>query len=685
MNFTYPAFLFALSAIVIPIIIHLFNFRKFKTVYFSNVKFLKEVKQETQSKSKLKHLLILIARILAITFLVLAFAQPFIPNKNKTTVIGNSAVSIFIDNSFSMDAVNSNGTLLDDAKKWAEEVIAAYKPTDRFQILTNDFEAKHQRLVNKEELSDLLDEIRISPISRTFSEINSRIADVLNNAESKNKQAYIISDFQKSIFDIDKLNADTNINIHLIPITAAEKSNVYIDTCWFESPVRQLGANEKLHVRLKNSSDKEYESNAIKLFVNGNQKTPSSFNIKSQSEAEVVLAFASKETGTQHCFVEINDYPITFDDKFYFSYNVAKYISVLSINASSNTSENGYLNRLFASDSNFIYKAVSENQIDYGAMLQNNLVIFNQLKTISSGLAQEIQKFVLNGGSLLVFPADGMDMNSYNALTSALNVNAYEKLDTANTKVDNVNTQSDIYKDVFDKKTFSATSLDLPKVFEHYVVSKKSRSSEEYLMKLQTGDVFIAKYSSGKGAVFLSAVPLNEKHSNFVKHAMFVPTLYKISITSQMNSPLFYTIGHNQSVELENHLSGENIYKIKNINSNFEMIPEHRLINLKMQLLTNNQIKEAGNYNIIQEKESIAGISFNYDRNESDLACHSPAELKDIISQKVFSNISVLELNKQSLTNVLADIEQGTKLWKLCIILALLFLALEIILIRFLK
>src|SRR5450631_1628843 len=112
MNFTYPAFLFALSAIAIPIIIHLFNFRKFKTVYFSNVRFLKEVKEETQAKSKLKNLLVLIARILAIVFLVFAFAQPFIPSANKKVIVGDKTVSIFIDNSFSMDAVNKNGTLL---------------------------------------------------------------------------------------------------------------------------------------------------------------------------------------------------------------------------------------------------------------------------------------------------------------------------------------------------------------------------------------------------------------------------------------------------------------------------------------------------------------------------------------------------------------------------------------------
>src|SRR5687767_13764757 len=115
MRFLYPSFLFALLAIAIPIIIHLFNFRKFKKIYFPNVRFLKEVKLETQSKSRLKHLLVLASRILAITFLVLAFAQPYIPASEKEIIKGEQTISIYIDNSFSMAALGKNGTLLDEA------------------------------------------------------------------------------------------------------------------------------------------------------------------------------------------------------------------------------------------------------------------------------------------------------------------------------------------------------------------------------------------------------------------------------------------------------------------------------------------------------------------------------------------------------------------------------------------
>ena len=147
MQFVYPAFLFALAAIAIPIIIHLFHFRRFKKVYFTNVKFLKEVKDETSQRSKIKNLLILLCRCLAVFFLVMAFAQPFIPQKGAEFKAGQKAISLFVDNSFSMSSLSQDVPLLDKAKQRATEIVSAYEVEDEFQILTNDFEGRHLLLL----------------------------------------------------------------------------------------------------------------------------------------------------------------------------------------------------------------------------------------------------------------------------------------------------------------------------------------------------------------------------------------------------------------------------------------------------------------------------------------------------------------------------------------------------------
>ncbi|MCX6185937.1 MAG: BatA domain-containing protein, partial [Bacteroidetes bacterium] len=79
MQFVYPGFLFALFAISIPIIIHLFNFRRYKKIVFSDIRFLKQVIEKNQKQQNIKNWLVLLCRILAISFLVIAFAQPYLP------------------------------------------------------------------------------------------------------------------------------------------------------------------------------------------------------------------------------------------------------------------------------------------------------------------------------------------------------------------------------------------------------------------------------------------------------------------------------------------------------------------------------------------------------------------------------------------------------------------------------
>ena len=228
MNFIYPGFLFALSAISIPVIIHLFNFRRFKKVFFTNVRFLQEIKQDTRARTNLKHILILITRILAVSFLVLAFAQPYLPSKNNAALKERNKVSIYIDNSFSMDAIGKNGSLIEEAKKKAHEIIKHYQPSDQFQLLTNDFEAKHQRLVNREEMLNLIDDVqpKCSSRQKILSEVVTRQHAALNANGADNNSAkflFEISDFQKSTADIDELKNDSTTDISFVAL-ASQKS-----------------------------------------------------------------------------------------------------------------------------------------------------------------------------------------------------------------------------------------------------------------------------------------------------------------------------------------------------------------------------------------------------------------------------------------------------------------------------
>jgi len=246
MHFVYPAFLFALTALLIPVLVHLFSFRKYQKVLFSNVQFLKEVNEQQSSRKNLKERLILAARLLALFFLVLAFARPYIPQGAAITPGKQQEISIFVDNSYSMQTVNREGSLLDEARTRAKEIAAAYNINDRFQLLTQDFEGRHQRLLSREEFNEAVDAIKISPQSRRLQQILDRQQSLLNAQPAALKKIYLISDFQVNLLQQQKLHADTGINVSFVQLKANALPNMAIDSAWLLSEVHHPGEPEKL-------------------------------------------------------------------------------------------------------------------------------------------------------------------------------------------------------------------------------------------------------------------------------------------------------------------------------------------------------------------------------------------------------------------------------------------------------
>jgi len=681
MNFLFPTFLIGLAAIAIPIIIHLFNFRKYKKVYFTNVQFLKELKQESDSKSKLKEWLILAMRILAIACLVFAFAQPFIPGKVKT-IQGEKAISIFIDNSFSMEITNKKGTLLENAKQYATEIANTFNASDKFQLLTNDFEGKHQRLVSKEEFIEQLNEVKISSATKSINDVIKRQQDFLQNSSFKNKRIFLLSDFQKNTSVISKSDIDTIIAISFIPISSSEVNNVYIDSVWFETPVQQFETQQIIHAIIINKSNKDIENGSLKLYINDTQVSLASFDVTAGNKKDVDISFKVKIKGINKGVLKIEDYPITYDDNFYFSFNAQTTIKALVINGK-DTKTAGNFRSLMQDDSLFIYKENNESLIDYSLFANTNIIILNEVVNITSGLTSELQKFVSNGGSVVVFPNKKPALESYNTSFKNLQLPQLVKLDTSNTKTQTINFEQGLYEGVFDKID---QRMDLPKVFEHFEFTKTTNSNSQNLVLLQNGQFLISVNPLGSGKIYLFSIPSDETSSNLLKHALFVPTLIKMSILSLKPSPIYYKTSINETISLSNasNFSDKPLHIIKE-DKKVDIIPEHRLLNNATTLFTQNQITEAGQYAVQEDTSIVKDLAFNFDRKESDMNFMSQEELQKQIDENGLKNMSIIMPDEKILTNVLQEATDGKKLWKLFLILAMVFLAAEILIIRLFK
>jgi hypothetical protein len=688
MVFAQPLFLIALTALAIPVIIHLFNFRRFKKIYFTNVKFITEIKQETKKRSQLKHLLILFARLLAITCLVMIFAQPYLPSSVRQKKLkGSQAVSIYIDNSFSMEALSSSGRLLDEAKVKAIGIADACRPSDIFQLLTTDFEGKHQRFVNRDEFRALVDEVKISPAVRSLLEVMKRQEDMFSIARGMNPVAYIISDFQRTTSGFLNLKADTSVSWYFVPVISAKQNNLYIDSAWFDNSVLQPMQPAKLRVKIRNSSDERLEKMPLQLSINNIQKSMASFAVEPNSETTVVLPFTNNAAGIQAGMLSITDYPVTWDDNFFISYTIAPAVPVFCISVDK---PSPYLDALFASDSTFIFKNGTDKQLDFSSFGQYPLIILNGLKEISSGLKLELSRFVLNGGNIVVFPSDQANLGEYNDFLTSMGAPGISGMDTAHINVSELNTENNIFRDVFERDASGKITLpenaDLPRVSRYFLMDRNVKSATEDLMKLQNGQSFLSVTKTGKGQVYLCAVPLDDKSSNFPKNSVFVPAMYKIAISSVPKVPLFYLLSADNGITIENDsLKNKEFYKIKKSGSDFESIPEIRSNGSVMRIYPHDQIREAGLYQVLDGSRIVQGIAFNYDRRESDLHCYSGDEVSSMLKRSDLKYYAVIKGQQVSLAKQIRDISQGTPLWKYFVFGVLLFLLTEILLIRFWK
>jgi hypothetical protein len=678
MKFANPQFLWALFSLLVPILIHLFHFRKFKTVFFTNVRFLRELKKETKSRSRLRHILILISRCLALIALVLAFAQPFIPNE-FTTEQGDRAISIYIDNSFSMESQGESSSLLELAKMHALEIAKSYKASDRFQLITNELESRQLQWLSREQLAERLEEVKTSSTSRSLDQIILRQQESLKES-NKLGVIYMLSDLQKSTTVLAKTKSDSTISVNFVWLKANLSDNISIDSAWFESPYREVNQPDKILFSCTNFSGTRLENSPIKLSIDGIERGLESLSAGADSSFTASISFTTPTKGNHLGQLQINDFPVSFDDNFYFSYEVPDKIRILSINGNESSV---YLHQLYSNKPIFTYEEVSDSKVDYSSLPNYNTVILNELQQVSSGLVLELTKFVNQGGSLVILPSISAGAELLKPLTTALTIGEYRAVNSQSQKVGKINLQNPLYDDVFEKKQ---ESIDLPNVIKYFPFTAAGKSAEDVLMRLQNGDLFLTSYSSGKGKVYCSAVPLKEEFGNFPKHAIFIPTFYKIALYSIPPSKLYYTIGNEEPIDLSKSLqSGDIPIKIKSLDGSFEMIPEHRLIDGKMRVFVRNNIQNAGNYRIVQGDSILKVVSFNFNRQESNPETYSAEEFRQKLDNGGWTNASLTDGSSADLPADILLADQGRQLWKLFIILALLFLAIETLLIRFMK
>lgn len=665
MQFIYPSFLFALLALVIPIIIHLFQLRRYKKVVFSDIRFLKQITEQNQKQRNIKEWIILAARCLALACLVFAFARPFIPFNQKEIVRNNKAISIFIDNSLSMSQLGKEGQLLEVAKNKTKDIVSFYGDDDLFQILTNDFEGKHQRLLDKKDFLLYLDEVKLSNQSKSFEKILSRQKQAFEEAPSATKIAYLITDLQQNQFN--SLNPiDTNLQVNLVQIKPNLANNLSIDSAWIEQPLILPNTNTVLYVKVSNFGSLDMTDVPLTFKVDGLQKGIANVTCKANSSQIVQLQFTLNDANFHQAELSLLDNPVVFDDKLFLTLKAFGNQMVIAINA------NESIKQVYGIDENYQLENFAINAIDYSAFNKASCIILNELPEFSSGLQTEIQKYISNGGVVYIIPnANSENLAKTNEFLKQLNAPQLAPMVIQNLKVSRINTFDEVFKNVFSKIPDLA---NWPALTKNYNMQINSAIKGNMVAALNSDAPFIFKAKYGNGIVYLSSAPLQNDWSNFTEHALFVPFMLRLPLVNKHSNALYYNIDKPINYSFEKNTNSKVVYlKDKKDETAFDVTNSNNKSAINLS-----NIKQAGSYQIManNKTEVLAEVSFNLNRTESNL--------------NIITNDSLQTANGQILqTNDLAkhqkEIElsfNGTPLWRWFLLAAILFVLIEVALLK---
>ncbi|MBK0370010.1 vWA domain-containing protein [Flavobacterium agrisoli] len=642
MHFKNPAILYFLLVILVPILVHLFQFRRFKKSYFTNVRFLQQLVIQTRKSSKIKKWLLLATRILLLICIVLAFAQPYFEAKDNQNAA--NATYIILDNSFSMQAQGKKGELL---KRAIQELLENVPENLTFSLLTNS-----ENYWNTD-IKSIRNELQNLKYSSSAFEIESCMAKLSAHQPQSQKDIIVITDAvgltQKQL---DQANLDSK-TYFLIP-EAEQKNNISIDTVFISQTLDHF-----YDIGIQFSAfGNDFDAIPVALYNNDKliAKTVSNFN-SNKKELHFTIPKAKF-----HGYVSLEDKSLPYDKRLYFSISEMPKTNVISIGQAEKAT---FLSRIYTS-TEFNYSNFLLENLNYNLLELQDAVVLNELDEIPQALQTTLKSFVNKGGNLIVIPSEKIGIQNLNSFLGNFGKMQFKTANSSEKLITKINFDHPLFKGVFESKI---ANFQYPKTKLTYTVQNPYPSVLRF--EDQTSFLTIIQKANTNLAVFTA--PINTKNANFQQSPLIVPVFYQLAQFGKKSSISALTIGANDAFSVKTQLSKEGILEVKGTEEQF--IPEQQILYNKVQMHFHDSPEIAGNYTIFNQKERLENISFNYPRTESNLTQVSTDLLRKYNTEHTIS----------TLFNTLQTERTDNQIWKWFVIFALLFLLVEMAIIKLVK
>lgn len=634
MQFKHPELLWALLLLLIPIIIHLFQLRRFKKTPFTNVAMLQKVVAESRKSSSIKKWLLLITRLALFACLVIAFAQPFFAKENA---LKDKETVIYLDNSFSMQSKQDGLNL---SEKAVQDILKVVPENFELTLFTNDRTYKKTAL---KAIQNSLLALEYSGKQLTLDEIVFKSSNYFSKDNTTLKNLILISDFQNRL-ETFSTNVSQETNIHLVQLKPDEQSNIAIDSIYLG---KILNNQKELHVAV--TGLKKDENVPISLFNGDNLIAKTAVISSNQSKDEIIFSIPEKEKINGK--IIINDNSLSYDNEFYFNIEEQEKIKVLSIDQA----DSGFLTRIFNSNE-FEFSNYELNTLNYGLLESQNLIILNGLESIPTNLQTALNSYEQEGGSLIIIPSEKTNIASYNSLLNRLSrLQLQEKIELE-LPISQINFDHPLYQNVFEEKV---TNFEYPTTNQYYKTNKNGSA----IISFSNSEPFLINANN----TYVFTAPIAIEHSNFQASPLIVPTFFNIGASSLKQRTLYLKMSGQNQIDIATTLEKDNIVHLKK--DEIEFIPRQQSFANKVSLSFADNPKKAGIYAVVNNTDTLQHVSFNYARDESLLSYIDISEMDSVSLQNTIPE----------LFNELSDDNTISNYWKWFVIFALVFALLELL------
>ncbi len=694
MVFLNPIFLLGLMAAALPLIIHLFNFRKPRKVDFSSLAFLREVEKSTMRRVRIKQWLLLALRTLAIAAIVLSFARPIFRGEVVSVFAGAAPVSIavIVDNSPSMSQRDSRGAYFDQAVRLAMDIVQDTDTRDEVAVVPLQSDSPILFSPGGQSAKDRIEALEVRDGIRTQFEAIREASVAMSAAENQNREIYLVGDFQAStlmnvpsstLANTPSSTILAGATVRLVQVGSAAPQNIAVQDVEILSRIVEVDHPVRLAATLTNYGEVSAAGYVTSVFLEGERVAQRSSDLPAGESVAIEFSITPSRKGWLQGVVETEDDSFPADNRAYFTLRVPEERSVLLLEGVDQDTR--FINAALSADTDRVSLIVSrapESELPALDLADFDVVILAGPATLSSGEVDRISDYVEAGGGIMWFPSTHGSQADDNALLLALGGGTVGGLAVSSglaiiDVVERVDLEHPLFDGVLDS---SSGGLERPDIFRRMSYTP-GRGTEASVITLSSGGPLVQEIRHGAGSVLWFAVGLDPTWSDLPTRGLFVPLLYRsiflLSSTETLSGEAFRT-GTGGEVLLPG--LAQNARVVMEDPDGQETVPPVRPGIGGIQLNLEGLLRTSGIYDLSVDNRLVRRIAVNPSPLESNLSLEGAASSASILSEYSEAPVSQLEVGRENTVSAqIAESRRGAELWNVFLLIALFCLAAEMI------